>query len=230
MFPISDSAKATSFPIVTIIFVALNIYAFYLKATVTDPQGFINQYALVSARIDFSILSSLSPFITSMFLHADLFHIVSNMWFLWIFGDNIEGHFGKFFYPLVYLASGLVGSMLQYITMPDSTIPMLGASGAVSGVLGAYYILFPHSRIKTLLVTFIITIVEIPAVAYLFYWFFIQFISGVFSIGSGSGNIGGVAFWAHVGGFVTGVIFAKITQEKFGSTKNNGYIEGEIVG
>lgn len=229
MFPISDSAKAARFPIITIIFVALNIYAFYLQATVADPQGFINQYALISSRIDFSIPSSLLPFITSMFLHADLFHIVSNMWFLWIFGDNVEGHFGKFFYPLVYLSSGLVGSFLQYITIPDSTIPMLGASGAVSGVLGAYYILFPHSRIKTLLLTFVITIVEIPAVAYLFYWFFIQFISGVFSIGAGSQDLGGVAFWAHVGGFITGVIFAKIAQGRFGNPKSSGYIEGEVV-
>lgn len=226
MFPLSDSAKASRFPIITLILILINIYVFYLEMTASSLENFIYQYALIPSLVDPGNPTTLIPFVTSMFLHGSFFHIISNMWFLWIFGDNVEGHFGKFWYPIVFLLSGIAGGILQFIFMPDSSIPMLGASGAVSGVLGAYFVLFPHSRIKTFLfLFFIITIVEIRAVFYLFYWFFLQVFSGLTDLGSLNVG-GGVAFWAHVGGFVMGVILAKV----FASKENKGYVEGEIVG
>lgn len=224
MFPISDSIKSKSFPIWTLFFIAVNVYVFFKEISFPDPEAFIRAYSLIPSNVNFSNIDSLIPFITAMFLHGGFLHIISNMWFLWIFGDNVESFFGKFFYPFVYIGSGLAGNFLQYFLYPTSTIPMLGASGAVSGILGAYYVLYPHSRIKTILpIFFFITVAEIPAVIYLFYWFFIQLFSGVASVGISTQS--GVAFWAHVGGFVTGFMLAKM----FTNEKGKGYIEGEIV-
>lgn len=224
MFPISDSAKSSRFPIVTILLIAANIYAFYLELTALDTDAFIFSYALVPANINFTDFSTLVPFVTSMFLHGGFLHILSNMWFLWIFGDNIEGYFGHIKYLLFYLAAGVIGGFAQYILNPVSDIPMLGASGAVSGVLGAYYALFPHSKVKTVLVIFLfISVVEIPAVIYLFYWFFLQLFSGIASLSTASQSTGGVAFWAHIAGFVTGLFSARALRQN----SDRRYIEGK---
>ncbi len=225
MFPISDSVKSRSFPILTIFFIIINAVLYYFQ--ITSPETFTLQYALTPQKVNFADFSSLIPFVTAMFLHGSILHIISNMWFLWIFGDDVEDYFGKIRFLLFFLVAGIIGNLTQFFLMTDSPIPMLGASGAVSGVLGAYYILFPHSRIKTLLIIFFfITIVEIPAVLYLFYWFFIQLISGAFSLQMGMGEEGGIAFWAHIAGFVVGVLYARAMKDK----KERGYIEGEIVG
>jgi membrane associated rhomboid family serine protease len=148
------------------------------------------------------------------------------MWFLWVFGDNIEAHLGKIKYLLLFLASGVAGNIAQFAFISGSNIPMLGASGAVSGVLGAYAVLFPGSRIKSLVVLlFFISIAEIPAVIYIFYWFFLQFLSGVVSLPLAS-TTGGVAFWAHVGGFLTGLYLARRFKPVM---RKPGVIEGELV-
>ena len=179
--------------------------------TAFNPEAFINSYALIPAKIDFGHYLTLTPFITSQFLHAGFVHIIGNMWFLRIFGDNVEEKFGHAPYLFIYLLSGVVGGLAQYIFSPSSEIPMLGASGAVAGVLGAYLVFFPRHRIKTFVpMGFFIRIMNLPASLILIYWFVIQLFSGVGSLAVA--QVGGVAFWAHVGGFATGYIIAKISQ------------------
>lgn len=191
--------------------------------TTVDIEGFINTYALIPSLVDFTNTDTLLPFITSLFLHAGLLHIGSNMLFLWVFGDNIEAHFGKLWYLMIYFVSGIAGGLLQYVLSPESSIPMLGASGAVSGILGAYYVSHPHAKIKSLVfIFFFITVLRVPASLYILYWFALQVLSGVVSLGETS-DIGGVAFWAHVGGFVAGVVLAKIGHKEY----HEGVIEGE---
>ncbi len=211
MIPISDSHPAGKFPFWVIVIIVLNVYFFYLELTAPSTDFFISQYALIPAAVDFSNLSSLTPFITSQFLHGGFLHIISNMLFLWVFGDNVEAKMGKLIFPFIYLLSGVVGGFAQYIFIPDSTIPMLGASGAVAGVLGAYFAWFPHHSVKTLVPVFgFLTVVNIPASFMLFYWFITQLFSGAFSLGIDQGAMGGVAYFAHIGGFATGFFFAKI--------------------
>lgn len=226
MFPISDSEKSARFPLITLFLIALNIYVFFQEMSVPNVDAFITEYALIPSQIDFNNVQSLFAFVTSMFLHGGIFHIVSNMWFLYIFGDNVEGRFGRFGFLMLYLFAGVVGNFAQYILNTTSTIPMLGASGAVSGVLGAYYLLFPHSKIKTIVVLFFfLTVVQIPAVIYLLYWFVLQLFQGVSSLSTLTTQTGGVAFWAHIGGFLTGMFFGR----GFKNSDKKGFIEGEIV-
>lgn len=214
MFPISDSIQARRFPFFNLVLIAFTAFVFVQQITVSDPDAFIMQYALVPAYVDFSNLATLFPFISAIFLHGGLLHIVSNMWFLWVFGDNVEGHLGWFLYLILYFGAGIVGNFLQYMVMPHSSIPMLGASGAVAGVLGAYYVLFPHSSIKTFVPLFgFFTLMHVGAPFMLGYWFILQLLSGAASL-PGAGDTGGVAFWAHVGGFVAGFVFANLFREK----------------
>jgi rhomboid family protein len=149
-----------------------------------------------------------SHIITSMFLHGSWMHLLGNMWFLWIFGNNIEDSMGRLRFVVFYLLCGLAAAMGQVLAAPDSVIPMVGASGAISGVMGAYLILFPKVRVFALVpLIFIFTSISMPAWVMLGYWFLIQFISGLASVG---GDVGGVAFWAHVGGFIAGVALVKL--------------------
>lgn len=209
MIPISDSEKSRRFPLLNIILIAINIFVFLLQ--LNSPDAFTLTYALIPARIDFTDIGTLYPFITSMFLHADILHITSNMLFLWVFGDNVEGELNPITYLLLYLGSGIVGGFAQYVFSPDSTIPMLGASGAVAGALGAYMIQFPGHKIRTLiLLPFYFTIAEISAIYMLGYWILLQFLSGFGSPGMEMGQTGGVAYFAHIAGFIAGIIFIKI--------------------
>ena len=155
----------------------------------------------------------LSHLITSMFLHGSWMHLLGNMWFLWLFGNNIEDSMGRLRFVVFYLMTGLAAAFGQIITSPDSIIPMVGASGAISGVMGAYLILYPRVKVYVLVPIFIFfTSIAIPAWMMLGYWFFIQLASGLIS----SGEVGGVAFWAHVGGFVAGVVLIKpFTREEY---------------
>jgi membrane associated rhomboid family serine protease len=149
-----------------------------------------------------------SHLLTSMFLHGSWMHLLGNMWFLWLFGNNVEDAMGRFRFLVFYLASGLAAAFVQVATNPASVIPMVGASGAISGVMGGYLVLYPHVRVYCLVILgFFVTSVALPAWLMLVYWFGLQFVSGL-AVFAGEG--GGVAFWAHVGGFVTGVILVKL--------------------
>jgi len=197
--------------VINIFLIAINVLVFLYMLSL-DPYSqneFVRQYAVVPARLH------LSSLLTSQFLHGGWMHLIGNMWFLWIYGDNVEDVLGHEKYLVFYLLCGVVAGLGQYAISPDSRIPMLGASGAIAGVMGAYMIKFPHNRIVTLLPLFIFwTTIEIPAVLILAYWFILQFFSGVGSIGYSQSSHGGVAFFAHIGGFIAGMILISFIGTK----------------
>ena len=224
MFPLRDSEHSGKTPIVTILIIVLNILFFWRELNSNDLAIFINNYALVPSKINLIDPSTWYPFITSMFLHGGFFHIASNMWFLWIFGDNAEAAMGRFRFLGFYLLSGIVASLVQFLLqiMAGAAIdvPMLGASGAIAGVLGAYLVLFPHAKIETLVPFFgFVSLVTIPATVMLFYWFITQLFNGVASVVS-MPTMGGVAWGAHVGGFAFGWL---VTRVFYGSRESESY-------
>ena len=222
MIPLKDTTPRRSFPIITVLLIVANILVFMYQITLPPgaADAFIKTYALIPRHIQFalegrhySLAQGLLPLFTSMFLHGGLLHILGNMWFLWIFGANVEDRMGPATYLLFYLVCGLVSGVAQLLFSWGGNIPSLGASGAISGVLGAYIVFFPSSRILTLVPLFIIWFMaRIPAVIFIGLWFIVQFLSGVGSLNTpGAANTGGVAWWAHVGGFLMGVLLARST-------------------
>lgn len=212
MFPISDSIHTDKFPLVNVILIIVTGYVFFREIFAANPNAFVAQYALIPSMVNLADTPTLFPFVSAIFLHGGWLHILSNMWFLWVFGDDVEAFFGHFFYLLLYIFSGIAGNVVQFLLIPHSNIPMLGASGAIAGVLGAYFVLFPYSRVKTFFpIFFFFTIVDIPAPFMLGYWFLLQIISGAVAIPF-MGTTGGIAFFAHVGGFLTGVFVADIIR------------------
>ena len=202
MFPIRDTQPSYSKPVVTVFLIAINILIFLFEFSLDDytRNAFISQYGLVPDRF------SVTNLYTSMFLHAGWLHVLGNMWFLWIFGDNVEDILGHGKFLLFYLLCGTVAGLAQVLMDPSSRVPMVGASGAIAGVLGAYMVKFPRSRIVTLFVLVIfITRVDIPAWIYLFYWFLLQ-VGGGFESTAAQYGQGGTAFMAHVGGFLAGIV------------------------
>lgn len=176
---------------------------------------FVSAFALTPARVDLSNPITLLPFLTHMFLHGNWYHLISNMWFLMIFGDNIEDRLGSLRYLLFYMLGGISAALLQYFFEPSLSVPTLGASGAIAAVMGAYFVLFPASRVVTLIpILFFGGLIRLPAILYLGIWFVMQIFSGFSSFVIGSGTAGGVAWWAHVGGFVFGLIFIKVFAKK----------------
>lgn len=213
MFPLYDSIQSYKTPLITWFIIAANIVIFWLE--LSGGEQFIMRYGLVPSQVSAGDVATWYSFFTSMFLHGGWFHLFSNMWFLRIFGDNVEAAFGSIRYLLFYLIAGIIAGFVQYIAAPESTIPMIGASGAIAGVLGAYVILFSHARISSLVfLGFYITVLEIPAVIYLPYWFLLQLLSGVGQVSAGTiATSGGVAFLAHAGGFIAGVIAAILIKK-----------------
>lgn len=208
MFPLYDTARTRKFPLINILLIGANAYAFYLelKMTPAELESFIFANGLIPAQFLADMNGEWMTILSSMFLHGGWFHILSNMWILFIFGDNIEARMGGIRYLIFYLLSGAIAGLLQTYVLPTSQVPMIGASGAVAGVLGAYLILYPQSRIASLVpIFFIFTLIEIPAFIFLIFWFITQLYSGLFSL---QGSAGGVAWWAHIGGFVFGLFIA----------------------
>ena len=214
MFPIRDHNPSHKLPIINLIIIGITAYVFLLEITATSLEDFIFQYALIPNQVDFTAPSTLLPFIYSMFLHGGWLHIISNMWFLWIFGDNIESHLGHVSYLIFYLITGLAAGLMQFIFSAGSSIPTLGASGAVSGILGAYLLLYPRHKIDTLVASFggFLHQIQLPASFMLGYWFVIQLFSGIGSLGI-MGE-GGVAWWAHIGGFASGWLLIRLFPKK----------------
>src|SRR5688572_18669951 len=207
MFPLYDTVRSRTFPLINLTLVLANVLAFLYELQL-DPamlKDFIFTWGLIPARFVGDPNGTWETIFSSMFLHGGWFHIINNMWVLLIFGDNVEAGMGKIRYLIFYLLSGLAAGLLQTYILPTSLVPMIGASGAVAGVLGAYLILFPRSRIASLVpILFIFTIIEIPAMLFLIFWFFSQLYSGLFAIQGGGGS--GIAWWAHIGGFAFGVL------------------------
>lgn len=213
MFPIRDTKTSGKFPIVNLALIATNLYVFAKELFSPNLEVFITQYALIPANIDFTQIETLTPFITSMFLHAGFLHILSNMWFLWIFGDNVEAKLGHFKYLVFYILCGVLASLIQYLFIAGESLPMLGASGAIAGVLGAYLKFFPHNSIDTLVPIFgLPAMISIPASFMLIYWFFTQAFNGVATIFATTAAIGGVAYLAHAGGFISGLLLSRLLK------------------
>jgi len=213
MIPIRDTIPSSRVPVVNYLLIAANLGVFFYEISLGESLlPFLERYAVVPARllggVSLSVRELLTP-VTAMFLHGGWMHVLGNMLYLYIFGDNVEDTLGHGRYLLFYIACGIASFAVQIGFQSASTVPNIGASGAIAGVLGAYFLLFPRARVVTLLPLFVFfTVVEIPAVVFLGLWFLLQFLSGTVSLGR-SAATGGVAWWAHVGGFVAGVLFLK---------------------
>ena len=201
MFPVSDVIPSRTVPFVTVGLIVLNAIVFLYQVSLgpTELRVFMASYAVIPAWFWWPSL------LTSQFLHGGWMHVIWNMVYLWIFGDNVEDRLGHFRYLVFYLCAGAAAGLLQVLFNPFSGIPMVGASGAIAGVMGAYFVLYPQSRVLTAIFVFLFfDLVEIPAVFFLGIWFLMQLLSGVGSLGVSNSAGGGTAFWAHVGGFVVG--------------------------
>jgi membrane associated rhomboid family serine protease len=211
MFPISDIAPRRKFPFINYLIIITTVYVFFLQLTAPDFEKFVFNYGFVPSRFSFFDLSSYKYIFYSIFLHGGFFHIFSNLWFLHIFGDNVEDKMGHLNYLFFYILSGIAAVFSQYVFNLESNIPMIGASGAISGVAGAYFVFYPRGKIKSLMPTFFgfYDIVVLPAWFFLGYWFLIQLLSGFGSLVTFDINQGGVAWFAHIGGFLFGYFWAK---------------------
>ena len=211
MFPIGDENQgAKGVPLFVLIFIVINVLVFLYQATlpVEELQDFVTTYGVIPAEIENG--EDLYTLITSMFVHGGWAHIFGNMLFLWIFGDNIERRFGAVLFVLFYFATGLAASFAHIATNSGSTIPSVGASGAISGVLGAYILLYPTNRVRVLIGYY--GVMALPAFIFLGIWFVTQLVSGVAALSVETAQTAGVAFWAHIGGFVAGAVLGGLMR------------------
>jgi membrane associated rhomboid family serine protease len=223
MIPIRDNIKSRSVPLVVLILIFLNAFVFVVELSLGAKIealfmscGFVPESFFSASSYGGSLVSGCRffPLFSSMFLHGGWMHLIGNMLFLWVFGDNVEDHLGKIKFIVLYFGSGAFASLLQGVTSMNSKTPLVGASGAIAGVLGAYFLLFPFSKVTTLIPILIFPLfIDIPAAIFLLYWFFIQFFNGALSLAGSSWTQ--VAWWAHIGGFLLGLFFTLI----FGKAK-----------
>lgn len=216
MIPIRDSNPSYTFPVVVVGLILTNavVYLYEMGMPQGQIEPFFRIYGLVAREFFFAegLKDRAVPIATSMFLHGGFLHLLGNMWFLWIFGDNVEDRLGHGRFLLLYFVSGVCAALLQVAINPYDETPIVGASGAIAGVLGAYLVMFPHARVLTIVPVFIfLTFINIPASIFLILWFAMQFLYGMGSFMAGAGSI---AWWAHVGGFVSGVVMAFLIPKK----------------
>jgi membrane associated rhomboid family serine protease len=221
MIPIRDVNPSRGTPVVTYVLIAICVLVFiYEQLLGAQLRNFLLEYGLVPIRYSdrqiaahFTLREQLSPFVTSMFLHGGWLHLIGNMWTLYIFGDNVEDFLGHDRYLFFYVVCGVTAGVLHLVTNLGSRLPTIGASGAIAGVMGAYLLLFPRARVLTLLpIFFFFTFLEVPAYVFLGFWFLLQFLSGVGGFLSGQGGAGGIAWWAHIGGFLAGILLLRLLQ------------------
>ena len=213
MIPLRDTIPAQSFPLVTLSCIGLNVLVFVYELGLGARLGqFIAVYGFVPVRYFYlsetepwNLLTRFGPLFSAMFIHGGWLHLIGNMWMLWIFGDNVEDRLGKGRYLAYYLGCGVAATSLHALTAPDSPLPVVGASGAIAGVMGGYFVLFPRARVVTLIpIFFFFQVISVPAVIFLALWFLVQLVQG---LTTATVNIsGGVAWWAHVGGFAVGAL------------------------
>jgi membrane associated rhomboid family serine protease len=209
MFPVSDVIPSRTIPGVTIGLIAANVLVFLYELVLPGArlEQFVATYAVVPARFWWPSL------VTSQFLHSGWMHILWNMVYLWIFGDNVEDRLGHGRYLVFYLGAGAAAGLFQVLFNPFTGVPMLGASGAIAAVMGAYFVLYPQSRVlAAIFLLFFFDLVEIPAIFFLGFWFLMQLLSGVGSLGVSNAAGGGTAFWAHIGGFAIGVVVGAVLR------------------
>jgi len=211
VIPLRDTISSRRFPVVNTVLIVINVLVFLLESVMPlQLQSlFISTWGLTPVRIwHEGRLEAWVPLLTSMFLHGGWWHLISNMLALYIFGDNVEDRLGPGRYLVFYLLGGIVAGLAHLVAYSRSPVPTVGASGAIAGVLGAYLVLYPYARIVTLVpVFYFLRVVQIPAVIYLGFWFISQFFNGVLALGAADVfSSGGVAWWAHIGGFVYGLV------------------------
>jgi len=206
MIPIRDEIKTRRTPVINYLLIAVNIIVFVMQWSAgTNQESLVYEFALIPASFSDGIeLSEIRDIFTSMFMHAGLMHLLGNMIYLWIFGDNVEDSMGHIKYLLFYLAGGFAASIAHILINPGSQIPTVGASGAIAAALGAYLVLYPQSRVKTFIpLGYFMTLRTLPASIVLIMWFVLQLFNGVLTLGAAE-DVGGTAFWTHIGGFVFG--------------------------
>jgi membrane associated rhomboid family serine protease len=218
MIPIRDTIRSRTTPVITIALIAVNAFVFFQELKLgPDLDRVVEFFGFIPARFVSWVDLGGSPFdpwrflplVTSMFLHGGWAHIAGNMLYLWVFGDNVEDSFGHLRFLVFYLICGVIAALTLTLFSPSSTVPTVGASGAIAGVLGAYFVMFPRSRIVTLVPLFFIPwFVQIPALVYLGFWFLMQLLNGGLELSARAGLAGGVAWWAHAGGFVAGIVLS----------------------
>ncbi len=212
MIPIRDTIPSERFPAVTVGLICVNAIVFIVELNLSDRSldQLLRLWGIVPLRFTHPRLEvNYLTLLSSIFLHGGWMHVIGNMWSLWIFGDNVEDRMGRIGFLIFYILGGLAAGIVHVGTNPASPVPTVGASGAIAGVMGAYLLLFPHSRVVTLIPIFIFfQLIKVPAVIFLGIWFAIQLFSGTWSLAASGPNAGGVAWWAHIGGFVVGVLWA----------------------
>jgi len=223
MFPIYDDVPTKQFPLITVALIVLNLIVYLYQISLGERfTEFIYSMGLlpfeITHRIDL-LPSGPSPIyltiFSSMFMHGSIIHLLGNMLFLWIFGNNVEDYLGRKKFVIFYLFCGITAALTQIFINPDSKVPMVGASGAIAGVLGAYLLLYPRAKVTTVIIFgFFIRLIKIPAVVVLGFWIIYQFLYGISSLAVRTGE-GGVAWFAHIGGFICGVIIIKLFQVFF---------------
>ena len=222
MIPLRDENPSRTTPVVTRGLIALNAAVFFYELWLgPELRDFILAWGMIPARLGATLEVGGEPlawtaatFVSSMFLHGGWAHMIGNVWYLWIFGDNVEDRLGSLRFLLFYLGAGICASLLHTLTNVDSNVPTVGASGAIAGVLGAYAVTFPGARVITLVPLFpFFQVIPIPAILVLGLWFVFQILSGTLSLGMGGAG-GGVAWWAHIGGFVFGVVVARMAGRR----------------
>ena len=229
MIPIRDNIRSRRFPVMNVTLIVINVAIFLYEISLSQGQlsEFISAYGVTPREISAllagqsAMLPALLTLITAMFLHGGWLHLLGNMLYLWIFGDNVEDRLGKAKYLLLYLATGIAGSLAQVWANPVAAEPVIGASGAIAGVLGAYFLSYPRAKVLTLVpIIFFITFIEIPAFIFLFLWFILQWLSGFATLGA-AGNM--VAWWAHIGGFAAGALGVMLLAP----ARKRSYLHGE---
>lgn len=222
MIPVRDSLRSRRFPAITVAVIAANVAVFiyqsslgphglslfFLRHGVVPVQFSLLPRFLLAGRLDV-VLHLLGTLVSAMFIHGNLVHLLGNMLYLWVFGDNVEDRLGSIRYLLFYLATGAAATLVYIATDAASTIPLIGASGAIAGVLGAYFVSFPRSRVLALVpLFFFLHLVEVPAILFLLFWLVLQLINGLGTLSPGSADV--VAWWAHVGGFAAGIVLLQV--------------------
>ncbi|NPV27428.1 MAG: rhomboid family intramembrane serine protease [Firmicutes bacterium] len=221
MIPLKDCIKPRRFPFVNYSLILFTIIIFFYELTLSprNLDQLLAAYAVIPVKITWFFLhpwvitgANVLPLVTSIFLHGGWVHLLGNMLYLWIFGDNVEDRIGHLRFLLFYLLAGIIGNIAQVLSNPYSTSPLIGASGAIAGVLGAYVIAFPRARILTLLIViFFVTTVRIPALFFIAFWFILQLFNGLAVL---SGAVSPVGWWAHIGGFLTGLLVMHILHQR----------------
>ncbi len=228
LIPLKDNISSRTVPIVNYVLIGLNVLVFLFELSLgSELQQFVHAFGVVPHRILYIVFDvpqyyyiALISLFSSMFLHGGFLHLIGNMLFLYIFGDNVEDALGHGRYLVFYLGCGIAASLVQLMIHPGSRIPTIGASGAIAGVMGAYFLLYPRSKVLTLVpIFFFFQVFEIPAILFLGLWFVIQFFLGSFSIAGASGSAG-IAFWAHIGGFAVGAGYIFI---RYGGTVRRNF-------